>query len=127
MNKVGIYHLFGENKEAKKEFYNWCKINDEFCDYDLETELFMPVIDNTEKYIHFHKGNILDWLESLGYYIGLPLRGEFKFVTVLHFNFKGNVSQKPLYSNSGVKSRTIAAELGIIKAINNYEIRIKIL
>jgi hypothetical protein len=124
MNKLGVYDLFGENNEARKDFYNWCKNNDEFCEYDLEhleIELYMPAMDNTEKYFHFHRGNILDWLESEGYYIGTPLRGEFKFVTVCHFNSKGNVSQKPLYSNSGVKSRTRALELGVIKCIDNFE------
>lgn len=123
-NKVGVYHLFGESIKSKKEFFYWCKNNDEFCDYDLEhleIDLFTPTINNTDRYVHFHRGNILDWLESIGYYIGTPLRGEFKFVTVVHFNSKGNVSQRPIYSNSGVKSRNRALELGVIKSIEHYE------
>lgn len=128
INKLGIYHLFGENNKSKRKFYNWCKHNDEFCEYDLEhleIDLFTPTLDNTDKYFHFHRGNVLDWLESVGYYIGIPLRGKFKYVTVVHFNFKGNVSQKPIYSNSGVKERNRALELGVIKAIINYENKIK--
>lgn len=122
-NELGIYHLFGENEEAKRKFYNWCENNEELCEYDLEQiaiDLEMPVLDNMSKYIHFHLGSILDWLESIGYYIGIPLRGKFKYVTVVHFNYKGNVNQRPIYSNRGVKLRSRAIELGIIKSIEHY-------
>lgn len=123
-NNVGIYELFGANEKAKKKFYNWCKDNDEFCEYDvehIEIDLWVPVVGNADRYFHFHRGNILDWLESEGYYIGLPLRAEFKYITVLHRNTKGNVHQRPLYSNSGVKSRNRAIELGVQKAIEHLE------
>ena len=123
-NNLGLYHIFGENKKAKMLFYNWCKDSEELCEYDIEqieNDLFIPCINNLDRYFHFHTGNILDFLESIGYYIGLPLRGEFKYVTVVHKNIKGNVSQRPLYSNSGVKSRTRALELGCIQAINDLE------
>lgn len=122
-NSIGVYHLFGNNDSIRREFYMWCKRNDDFCDYDLDhlgIELTMPTINNTYKYFHFSMFNILDWLESLGYYIGIPLRGEFKFVSVVHLNTKGNVNQRPIYSNSGVKTRNRAYELGVINAIKHY-------
>lgn len=123
-NYIGLYNLFGDNNESKKAFLEWCKDNDELCEYDIERiaiDLYAPVVDNSDRYFHFHKGNILDWLESCGYYIGLPLRGRFKYVTVVHFNSQGNVNQKPLYSNSGVKDRNRALELGVIRAIEAYD------
>lgn len=123
-NYVGVYNLFGENELSKKKFFEWCKTNEDFCEYDidrLEADLYMPVVENTQRYFHFHIGNILDWLESEGYYIGLPLRGEFRYVTVVHYDYQGNVKQKPLYSNSGVKNRNRALELGVKKAIEHLE------
>lgn len=123
-NNVGLYTLFGDNIKAKKLFAEWCKNNDGLCDYDLEhilVDLSIPTINNTDRYFHFHKGNILDWLEEQGYYIGVPLRGKFKYVTVVHKNEKGNVSQKPLYSNSGVRGRNRALELGVQKSIEDLE------
>lgn len=132
-NYVGLYDLFGDNKLSKKKFLEWCKDNDELCEYDIERigiDLYAPVVDNSDRYFHFHKGNILDWLESEGYYIGLPLRGKFKYVTVVHYKdpdpmFIPNVHQKPLYNNSGVKSRNRALELGVTRAITALEKRLK--
>lgn len=126
-NKLGIYNLFGENTKAKREFANWCKDNNEICEYDyekIELDLYLPTLDNTDKYYHFHKGNILDWLESVGYYIGFPLRGKFKYVTVVHYRDSVSVNKKPIYSNSGVVSRNRALDLGVTRAINNYEKRL---
>jgi hypothetical protein len=123
-NTLGIYELFGENQKSKELFLNWCRKDDDFCDYDvekIEIDLYTPSTDNSEMYFHFHYGNILDWLEHQGYFIGLPLRGEFKFITVVHVNAHGNTHQKPLYSNSGVTNRTRALELGVINAINDLE------
>lgn len=127
-NKIGIYHLFGENEKAKKEFFKWVKNSGEFCQYDMEhieIDLYLPSVNNTKRYFNFSAGNILDWLETKGYYIGIPLRGEFKYVTVVHFNSNGNVSQKPIYSNSGVKSRNRAIELGVVRAVNDLETKIE--
>lgn len=124
-NNVGIYKLFGDNKKVKILFADWCKKNEELCEYDLEhilIDLEMPCINNTDRYFHFHKGNILDFLEKNGYYIGLPLRGEFKFVTCCYF--KGEKSKNvgmPFYNNSGIKDRNIALEKGIQKCIEHLE------
>jgi len=53
----GLFELFGENKKAKKDFFNWCKDSEELCDYDLElleNDLFIAIIDNSVKYsFHF--------------------------------------------------------------------------
>jgi len=68
-NKVGIYHLFEGCDKARVKFFEWCKNNDEFCDYDLERleiDLGIPVINNTERYFHFHKYNVVDFLEGEG-------------------------------------------------------------
>lgn len=124
-NNVGLYAMFGENKKVKMLFYNWCKTNGEFCNYDIEqieTDLFLPCINNLDKYVHFHTGNILDFLESKGYYIGLPLRGEYKYVTCCYFkdNKYPNVGM-PFYNNLGIIGRTKALEIGVKKCIKHLE------
>lgn len=127
-NSVGIYHLFGENNKVKKLFYEWCKTNDEFCEYDIEQighDLGLPCLNNTTKYIYFSNGNILDFLEEKGYYIGLPLRGEYKFVTCCYLKedngAKYQVVKRPFYNNSGVVGRTKALETGVRKCIEHLE------
>ena len=84
-NNIGVYHLFEGLDKVRKEFHSWCKESGEFCEYDLdilENVLYLPVIGNTEKFIHFHKGNILDFVESKGWYINvlqcLPGKGYFE-------------------------------------------------
>lgn len=120
---TGIYHLFGENIKAKKDFYNWWKEQNDCCEYDLENlgiELTMPVIDNVKKYICLNKGSILDYLESKGYYIGTPIRNKFKFVTCCYYK-EGESVGRPFYNNSGVKERIKAISIGIQKCINELE------
>ena len=122
-NTLGIYELFGDNQKSKELFLNWCREDDEFCEYDvekIEIDLYTPSTDNSEMYFHFHHGNILDWLEHQGYFIGLPIRKKFKYVTCVYYK-QSSILPFPLYSNSGVTSRTKALELGIIKAINDLE------
>jgi len=127
-NTLGIYNLFGENNKSKMLFYNWCKDSDEFCEYDvemLENDLFIPSINTSNQYFHFHRGNILDFLESKGYYIGLPLRGEYKYVTCCYFKDPSDIKTKsvrrPFYNNSGIVGRTRALEIGVIKCIEHLE------
>lgn len=123
-NDIGLCALFGVNMKSKQLFYKWCQECKDLCEYDrenIEIDLFVPCINNLQRYFHFNHGNILDWLEEQGYYIGLPLRGNFKYVTVVHKNTKGDVNQTPIYSNSGVKSRTRALELGVMRAIEDLE------
>ena len=123
-NSVGIYHLFGENNKVKKLFYEWCKTNDEFCEYDIEQighDLGLPCINNTTKYIYFSNGNILDFLEEKGYYIGLPLRGQFKFVTCCYQVKEFPTVGRPFYNNSGIVGRTKALEIGVKKCIEHLE------
>jgi hypothetical protein len=126
-NNLGLYHIFGKNEKAKILFYNWCKGNEELCEYDIEqieNDLFIPCIDNLDRYFHFHTGNILDFLESRGYYIGLPLRGKFKYVTCVYHKENERVGM-PFYNNSGVVGRTRALEIGVQKAIEHLENNLK--
>lgn len=121
---LGIYHLFAENKKAKQLFYEWCKENKNLCAYDLENianDLFIPCINTTNRYIHFSNANILDFLEDNGYYIGLPLRGKFKFVTCCYYRGGSKNVNRPFYNNSGIKDRTKALETGVIKCIEHLE------
>lgn len=119
----GIYHLFNENNKAKRAFVNWFEKEADCSDWDLEeleNDLFAPVADNSKKYIYLNKGNILDFLESKGYYIGIPIRSKFKFVTCCYYK-QGEFTGRPFYNNSGVKERIRALELGIEKCINELE------
>lgn len=127
-NNLGLYAIFGENKKAKMLFYNWCKSSDELCEYDveqIENDLFIPCIDNLDRYFHFHTGNILDFLETKGYYIGLPLRGEYKYVTCCYFKEDDGSKyphvHRPFYNNSGIIGRTKALEIGVKKCIEHLE------
>lgn len=116
--KSGISHLF-PNDGVSIEFLQYCKKSEEFSELGLErieNALFLPMMDNFDEYIH----HILDWLEEKGYYIGLPLRGKFKYVTVCHFKDKVTVHKTPIYSNSGVNDRRRALELGVINCIEHY-------
>lgn len=122
-NNLGIYKLFGKNDKAKKLFYEWCASCDELCEYDVEQiahDLGLPCIDNSHEYIYFSTGNILDFLEEHGYYIGLPLRGKFKFVTCCYFKTSNHVP-RPFYNNSGVVGRVKALEIGITKCLDEME------
>lgn len=123
-NNVGLYALFGDNKKAKILFYDWCKNNEELCEYDIEqieNDLFIPCINNLDKYFYFNKGNILDFLESKGYYIGLPLRGHFKYVTCCYQVKEYPTVGRPFYNNSGIVGRTKALEIGVKKCIEHLE------
>lgn len=125
-SNLGIYHLFGENNKAKKLFYEYCKNSDELCAWDLEVienNLGLPSINNSQEYVYFSKGNILDFLEENGYYIGIPIRGKFKFVTCVYYK-TGESAGYPIYNNSGVKERVRALELGISKALEHLEKRL---
>lgn len=122
-NNLGLRNLFGDNIKSMRLFLDWCKNNDELCDYDLEHiefALALHAINNVEMFFHFHTGNILDFLESKGYYIGLPLRGKFKYVTCCYFK-KNDVVGRPFYNNSGIVGRTKALEIGVIKCIEHLE------
>jgi len=127
MNNKGIYHLFEGKKKAAKLFLDWCETSEELCEYDFERlkdALFFPIIDNLEEFIHLNTGNILDFLEENGYYISLPVRGEFKYVTVVHIKTildNAVTSSTKLFSNSGVKSRVKAVYRGIEKSLEHLE------
>lgn len=115
----GIYHLFGGNKKAKLDFYNWCKDNEELCPYDLElleNDLFLPALDSTQKYVYLNKGNLLDWLESKGYYIELRVNNK-KFHSVVKYN-EDKISYT--YTSEYMK-RVPAIEASIKKSIEHYE------
>ncbi len=126
-NRMNIRGLFNNNKKSIKHFLSWCKESQELCEHDYENlcvALELGATNKTVELFHFHTGNVLDYLEENGYYIGLPLRGEFKYVTVVHYNHNGNVNQRPLYNNSGVKSRDRAIFLGVQRAINDLETKL---
>lgn len=116
--------MFGDNIKATKLFVEWCDSNDEFCEYDVEhikMSLALGAINNSEMFFHFHTGNILDFLESKGYYIGLPLRGEFKFITCCYQVREFPSVGRPFYNNSGIIGRTKALEIGVKKCIEHLE------
>lgn len=123
-NSVGLRAMFGENIKSMKLFVDWCDSNDEFCEYDVEhikMSLALGGISNSEMFFHFHTGNILDFLESKGYYIGLPLRGEYKYVTCCYQVRDYPTVGRPFYSNSGIIGRTKALEIGVKKCIEHLE------
>ena len=127
-NSVGLRNMFGENIKAIHLFIDWCRENDELCDYDLEHiefTLALGATNNSEMFFHFHTGNILDFLESKGFYIGLPLRGEYKYVTCCYFKEDDGSKfphvNRPFYNNSGIVGRTRALEIGVKKCIEHLE------
>lgn len=125
-NEIGIAHLFGANVKAKNKFINYCKDCDELCEYDYEQiviDLGLGSLNNTPRYFHFHTGNILDWLETEGYYIGIHVRSDFKRVPVVYTSngHEKYPQPKKIFSNSRVKSRTEALEIGVQKAIEDLE------
>lgn len=124
-NNLGLRAMFGDNIKSINLFLDWCKTNDELCEYDLEhiqISLALGANNNSEMFFHFHTGNILDFLEEKGYYIGLPLRGQFKFVTCCYFkNEKSSRVGMPFYNNSGIVGRTKALEIGVKKCIEHLE------
>ena len=66
-NNLGLRDMFGDNIKTIHLFIDWCRENDELCDYDLEhieIALGLGAINNSEMFFHFHTGNILDFLES---------------------------------------------------------------
>jgi hypothetical protein len=123
-NNLGLRALFGDNMKSIKLFLDWCENNDELCEYDLEhikLSLALGAINNVEMFFHFHTGNILDFLESRGYYIGLPLRGNFKYVTCCYQVKEYPTVGRPFYNNSGIVGRTRALEIGVKKCIEHLE------
>lgn len=127
-NNLGLRAMFGDNIKSINLFLDWCKTNDELCEYDLEhiqISLALGANNNSEMFFHFHTGNILDFLEEKGYYIGLPLRGEYKYVTCCYLKkddgAKYQVVKRPFYNNSGIVGRTKALEIGVKKCIEHLE------
>ena len=123
-NSVGLRAMFGDNIKSMKLFVDWCENNDEFCEYDVEHikfSLSLGGTNNSEMFFHFHTGNILDFLESKGYYIGLPLRGHFKYVTCCYQVKEYPTVGRPFYNNSGIIGRTKALEIGVKKCIEHLE------
>lgn len=123
-NSVGLRDLFGDNMKSAKLFLDWCKESDELCEYDYEhiaIALELGAVNNTPRFFHFHDGNLLDFLEEQGYYIGTPIRGSFKYVTVVQFKGDKKKIGRPVYSNSGVVNRYRALELGCMAAIKHLE------
>jgi len=123
-NSVGLRAMFGENIKSMILFVDLCDSNDEFCEYDVEhikMSLALGGINNSEMFFHFHTGNILDFLESKGYYIGLPLRGKFKYVTCCYQVRDCPTVGRPFYNNSGIVGRTRALEIGVKKCIEHLE------
>jgi hypothetical protein len=124
MNKVGIYELFGKNEKVKKLFFEWAKSSEELCQLDeehLENDLWLPIIDNTPKYIYFHCGNILDFLEENGVYISLELVEDFKwFVKCFYVN-----SEHPFSTKNLISGRIVAYEDAIKESISFLECKLE--
>jgi hypothetical protein len=123
-NNLRLRAMFGDNLKSIKLFLDWCETNDELCEYDLEhiqISLALGANNNSEMFFHFHTGNILDFLEEKGYYIGLPLRGEYKYVTCCYQVKEFPTVGRPFYNNSGIVGRTKALEIGVKKCIEHLE------
>lgn len=120
-NKVGLRDLFGENRKAIKDFLDWVKENeDEWCSFDYNHILFSLEFNSSElveKFVHFHNGNILDWLEGLGYKIGIRVKND-KYIPTVYYD-----SRFPFYTNSGGKDRKQVIYKAIQKAIEHYDKR----
>lgn len=127
-NSMNIRELFNNNIKSIKHFLNWCKESQELCEYDYENLCVALELGATNKAVelfHFHTGNVLDYLEENGYYISLPVRGKFKYVTVVFSTANGETAhQRPLYNNSGVKDRNRALMLGVQRAIEDLETKL---
>lgn len=126
-NEMNLREMFNSNYKVMKLFLDYCKDNDNLCEYDLEHITMSLALGDcgVDRYFHFHTGNVLDWLESYGYYIGTPIRGNFKYVTVVQYKGEEDIRiGRPIYSNSGVVSRDRAIYLGVSAAIKDLEDRL---
>ncbi len=103
---------------------------------DIE-KLFEDLIYVSNNFINFKSLNNLeevtiedvrDFLEEQGYYIGIPIRGTFKYVTVVHrktFNTSSVTSSTLIYNNSGMKDRKDALYKGVRKSLEHFNNIIK--
>lgn len=61
---------------GRTQFLEWCKLNGELSDFDvemIENDLFLFPSVNFEKYIHFNKGSLYEFFDSLKIYCTIEL------------------------------------------------------
>lgn len=121
-NCVGIYTLFGDNEKSKELFINWCEHNEEFCEFDIDriaSDLYLPATDNSEMYFHFHRGNLLDFLEEQGYFIQLEVSLQFNYSATVYTKIEG--IRMPIFFNGFYEDRNKHYEKAVSAAINHLE------
>lgn len=121
-NTVGLYHLFGDKEKSKELFLEWCETCGDLCEWDIDriaSDLYLPATDNSERYFHFHRGNILDFLEEQGYYISLEVSRGFDFNSTVYL--REIMSRTALYTAVNEETRNIAYECAIRYSIKHLE------
>ena len=105
---MSIKELFKDFPNSAKNYYEWCKNNDELCELDLEIleiNLFCELSSqNTfQKYVYLNNGTLFDWMEEMGIYVTykIKMKPTPKFISVVY----KRGSNYPIYSNKGVNSR----------------------
>ena len=120
-NEINVKELFSNNTKVIQDFLQWCKDNDELCEYDLENlalSLELGAQNVATKLFHFHKGNILDYLEEKGYRIGIFPMTSRKWVMETYYND----CFVPINHSNHV-SRNEAIMQGVKYSIEHYENR----
>ena len=121
---MSIKELFKDFPNSAKNYYEWCKNNDELCELDLEmleVDLFCELSSqNTfQKYIYLNNGTLFDWMEEMGIYVTykIKMKPAPKFISVVY----KSGSNYPIYSNNGVESREKVLFHGFRNAIKYVE------
>ena len=105
---MSIKELFKDFPNSAKNYYEWCKNNDELCELDLEyleIDLFGEITAQNSfvKYLYLNNGTLFDWLEEMGIYVTYKIKTlpTPKFIPVVYQKGKGF----PIYTRKGCKSR----------------------
>ena len=125
---MSIKELFKDFPNSAKNYYEWCKNNDELCELDLEmleVGLFCELSSqNTfQKYVYLNNGTLFDWMEEMGIYVTYKIKTlpTPKFIPVVYQKGKGF----PIYTRRGCKSREEALynafRNGILEIENSNE------
>lgn len=123
-NTIVVYNIFKNCDRVKKDFNEWVKDSEVFSDYDLERleiDLYFPFQDNSDRCFYLHKGILLGYLESKGYYICYNVTGKFKYVSCFYFKSDETEITDTLYSQSGFEDSQEALEKAVTSAIKHLE------
>lgn len=120
-NDLNIFELFKGCPNTRLAFFRWCKNSSEFSEDDiehLENHFLFPTLGSFRTY----QNDLLDFLEENNYYVGTPLRSNFKYVTVVHKKEDNYVNNSTLiFSNSGFIDRLKSSYRGVEKSLENLE------